>query len=189
MTRTPGTHDVALPAGGRLKLGVIADTHGRPHPDAARLVAAEAPDLLLHAGDIGDASCLSPFEAIAPLVRVRGNIDEDDAGPDTAVVRVVSERGETSLVIALTHIAVYGSRLRHDAHRDALHLGADLVVCGHSHVPLVARDRGLAIFNPGSCGPRRFALPITVGFIEISADGVAFRHVDCTTGERWRPAA
>lgn len=183
------THDIPLPASGRLTLGVIADTHGNPHADAASLLAAERPDVVLHAGDVGDAACLAPFAAIAPLVVVRGNIDrEDENWADSIVVRVISE-GTPALVIVLTHIAVYGSRLRHEAHRDARHIGGDLVVCGHSHVPLVARDRGVAVFNPGSCGPRRFGLPITVGFIDIGPTGVGFRHIDCTTGEPWRPAA
>ncbi|PKN58808.1 MAG: metallophosphoesterase [Deltaproteobacteria bacterium HGW-Deltaproteobacteria-14] len=185
----PATHDIALPPSGQLTLGVIADTHGTPHADAARLLAAEHPDVVLHAGDVGDAACLAPFAAIAPLIVVRGNIDRDDENwADSIVIRVISE-GAAALVIVLTHIAVYGSRLRHEVHRDARNLGGDLVVCGHSHVPLVARDRGVAVFNPGSCGPRRFALPITVGLIDIGPDGVGFRHLDCTTGERWRPRA
>lgn len=183
------THDIALPASGRLTLGVISDTHSSPHVDAAHVLAGEHPDLVLHAGDVGDGACLAPFAAIAPLVVVRGNIDRDDEPwPDTMLVRVLSG-GAPALVIVLTHIAVYGSRLRQEAHRDAQHLGGDLVVCGHSHVPLVARDRGVAVFNPGSCGPRRFDLPITIGVIDITPDGVAFRHLDCTTGERWSPAA
>ena len=65
--------------------------------------------------------------------------------------------------------------------------GADLVVCGHSHVPFAARDRGLTVFNPGSIGPRRFQLPIVFGLIDISRERIDVRHVDCETGERWLP--
>ena len=67
-------------------------------------------------------------------------------------------------------------------------LGAGLVVCGHSHVPFVTNDRGLALFNPGSVGPRRFALPIVFGVMEVTSAGVSLRHVDCETGLPWRPA-
>ncbi|TNF23959.1 MAG: metallophosphoesterase [Deltaproteobacteria bacterium] len=184
------SQDIAVPASGRLRLGVISDTHGHPHPEAAQLLAREAPDLVLHAGDIGDGACLDAFAAVAPLIVVRGNIDEPDDGvdgwPERRLLRVTSG-GHTALVILLTHIAVYGSRLRAEIQRDARHLGADLVVCGHSHVPLVASDHGVAVFNPGSCGPKRFSLPITVGLVDIAPDGVSFRHLDCVTGERWRP--
>jgi hypothetical protein len=64
---------------------------------------------------------------------------------------------------------------------------AVLVVCGHSHVPFPANDRGITVYNPGSVGPRRFHLPIVLGVIDVSAKGVALRHVDCETGEPWRP--
>ena len=66
--------------------------------------------------------------------------------------------------------------------------GAGLVVCGHSHVPFAAHDRGLTVFNPGSVGPRRFHLPIVFGVIEVRAEGVSLRHVDCETGLPWTPS-
>ena len=64
---------------------------------------------------------------------------------------------------------------------------AGLVVCGHSHVPLIARDRDLAVFNPGSVGPRRFQLPIVFGLIEVSSSAVRLAHIDCETGQAWKP--
>ena len=62
-----------------------------------------------------------------------------------------------------------------------------MVVCGHSHVPFLGRDRGHAVFNPGSSGPRRFQLPITLGVLDVSRSGVQMRHVDCETGLPWQP--
>jgi len=61
------------------------------------------------------------------------------------------------------------------------------VVCGHSHVPFLGRDRGLTIFNPGSIGPRRFHLPIVFGTIDVTPAGLRFAHVDCETGAPWTP--
>jgi hypothetical protein len=61
------------------------------------------------------------------------------------------------------------------------------VVCGHSHVPFIGRDRGLSVFNPGSIGPKRFHLPIVFGVIDIAKNGVSLQHIDCETGERWEP--
>jgi predicted phosphodiesterase len=61
------------------------------------------------------------------------------------------------------------------------------VVCGHSHIPFIARDRGVGVFNPGSIGPRRFGLPIVLGSIEITDTGAALKHIDCETGKPWMP--
>jgi predicted phosphodiesterase len=62
-----------------------------------------------------------------------------------------------------------------------------MIVCGHSHVPFVGKDRGLTVFNPGSIGPRRFHLPIVFGVLEIAAGKLSLRHVDCETGGAWEP--
>jgi uncharacterized protein len=90
--------------------------------------------------------------------------------------------------ILLLHIAVSGPRLRADAARLAKASSADLVVCGHSHVPFIGRDRGVLVFNPGSIGPRRFHLPIVFGVIELASNKLEMRHIDCETGDPWMPA-
>jgi predicted phosphodiesterase len=96
--------------------------------------------------------------------------------------------GERTLLnILLTHVAVCGPKLRADVARLARAEDASLVVCGHSHVPFAAHDEGITVFNPGSVGPRRFQLPIALGVIDVSAEGVSVRHVDCETGRPWRP--
>jgi uncharacterized protein len=65
--------------------------------------------------------------------------------------------------------------------------GARLIVCGHSHVPFIGRDRGLTVFNPGSIGPRRMHLPIVFGVLEIESARLTLRHIDCETGADWTP--
>jgi putative phosphoesterase len=142
----------------------------------------------LHAGDIGGLSVLDELAAIAPLFAVRGNIDTRARGlPDSWTLDV--QRGEQSLFkLLLVHIAVHGPKLRADAARLARAEGAALVVCGHSHVPFLGRDRGIAVFNPGSIGPRRFQLPIVFGVIDIDTQRVQMRHVDCETGRTWHPS-
>jgi putative phosphoesterase len=169
-----------------MKLVVISDTHSRPHPDAERWVAREEPARILHGGDVGARSVLARFEPIAPVLAVRGNIDPHEL-PDSIDVAFV--KGESVVFrLLLVHIAVSGVKIRADAAELARRHDASLVVCGHSHVPLSARDKGLTVFNPGSIGPRRFALPIVFGVIEISLErGVSMRHVDCETGESWTP--
>jgi putative phosphoesterase len=202
-----------------MRIAVISDTHSRPHPDSLTYVARQQPDAILHGGDIGDLAVLDRFAELAPLIAVRGNIDEHAADiPDSIDIAIVSgasdgmptlaearsagagdgspsrsgatnmtEGEHVRLKILLTHIAVYGPKLRADAARLAEAHGAQLVVCGHSHVPFIGRDRGLTLFNPGSIGPRRMHLPITFGVLEVSATAASLRHMSCETGERWSP--
>ena len=85
------------------------------------------------------------------------------------------------------HTLVYGPKIRADAAKLAGERGAKLIVCGHSHVPFVGRDRGLTVFNPGSIGPRRMHLPIVFGVLEIKAGKLSLKHIDCETGQEWLP--
>jgi putative phosphoesterase len=184
---------IFLRTDGGIRLAVIADTHSRPHPNSFRLVEAARPDAILHAGDIGDTSVLEQFRELAPVFAVRGNID--GRGPELPdlleldlTTREATEARETrGFKILLVHIGVNGPRLRADAARWAKQRGAELVVCGHSHVPFIGRDRGFGIFNPGSIGPRRFSLPIVFGICELSAGKLQMWHVDCESGDRWLP--
>jgi hypothetical protein len=178
--------NLEIPNGRPLRLAVVADTHSKPHPAAHELIAAEAPDAILHAGDIGVLSVLDELGTLAPVIAVRGNIDGRGVLPDSIDVGVTAG-GEVRLRILLTHIAVAGPRLRADAGRLAQQHEASLVVCGHSHVPFIGEDRGMTVFNPGSIGPRRFSLPIVFGMASIGSDGVAFEHISCETRERWSP--
>lgn len=178
---------IAVPDGGSLDVVVVADTHGRAHPDAPALIRKLAPGLIIHGGDIGDLEVLEPLRAIAPLLAVRGNIDARVAGfGDSMDIDFVRD-GRSVLKAWLTHIAVYGPKLRAEVARAARASAAGLVLCGHSHVPFIGRDKGLVMFNPGSIGPRRFHLPITFGVLSIGPTGIALRHVSCETGQIWLP--
>ena len=170
------------------RIAVVADTHSRPHPDAAGHLAALEPDAILHAGDIGDLTVLDDLARVAPVLAVRGNIDSHARQlPDVLTIDI--DAAGRPFRILMTHIAVYGPRIRADVARMARAQKAALVVCGHSHVPFIGQDAGLTVFNPGSIGPRRFTLPIVFGTIEVAPGGVRLTHVDCETGRAWSPPA
>ncbi len=170
-----------------IRVAVIADTHSAPHPNAAVAIAAMRPDAILHAGDIGDVRVLDTFAAIAPVIAVRGNIDEHAPHLPDVVSLDVRSAGASVYKILLLHIGVYGPKIRADAARLAHASAARMVVCGHSHVPFIGKDKGLTVFNPGSIGPRRFTLPIVFGVLEIANGKLDLHHVDCETGARWSP--
>lgn len=188
--------------GGALTLGVVADTHSQPHPMTRQRLAALSPDAILHAGDIGELSVLEELAAVAPVHAVRGNIDTRAPGvPDHLILDVHAADAELDddadadaegappplLRMLLLHIAVAGPRLRAEVGRLAAAEKASLIVCGHSHVPFIGRDRGIAMFNPGSVGPRRFALPICLGSIIVAQGRARLAHIDCETGLPWSP--
>jgi putative phosphoesterase len=186
LTRKSAT--LPMREGVSLRLAIVADTHSQPHPNTIAHLSTLRPDAILQPGDIGDLEVLEGLAAVAPVLAVRGNIDtRAQALPDTLVLDLVgSDRG---LRILLLHIGVNGPRLRADVARLARAEGASLVVCGHSHVPFIGRDRDLTVFNPGSIGPRRFHLPIVFGTMEVTPAGVRLGHVDCETGQAWMPPA
>jgi putative phosphoesterase len=177
------TSAIPLRDDGTLRIAVVSDTHSEPHPSTHRLLVERAPDAIIHAGDIGDLAVLEDLAAIAPLHAIRGNIDTHAREvPDVRVIEVARR-----LRIYLVHIGVYGPKLRAEVARAARKERANLVVCGHSHVPFLGQERDLAVFNPGSVGPRRFQLPIVFGQIDVTPTGVRFAHVDCETGRPWTP--
>src|SRR4051795_12482095 len=162
MAHSPVADQVRLQAtpGGHCRFAVVADTPSKAHPATAERLRELGPDSILHGGDIGDLQVLKDLAQIAPVYAVRGNIDVHAPGvPDVLTLEVLAG-SSMRLRILLTHIAVYGPKLRAEVAKRALATRAGLVVCGHSHVPFMGRDRGIGMFNPGSIGPRRFALPI-----------------------------
>ena len=168
--------------GDSVRLAVVSDTHSEPHEHTLEQLAALAPAAILHGGDIGDLAVLDALATVAPVYAVRGNIDTHARDlPDVLTLDVGTLR------ILMTHIAVYGPKLRSEVARMAKAEKAAMVVCGHSHVPFIGRDQGLAVFNPGSCGPRRFSLPIVFGTIDITPRGVKLQHVEAATGATWLP--
>lgn len=182
-----GEAELALSEQGELRVAVVADTHSQPHPLAASRIQALAPTAILHAGDIGNLSVLDDLAKIAPVIAVRGNIDERASDLPDSISITVRAGGQAALTLLLMHIAVYGPRVRADAARLASKHSARMIVCGHSHVPFIGKDRGLTVFNPGSIGPRRFHLPIVFGVLEVAGGKLTVRHVNCETGEAWSP--
>jgi putative phosphoesterase len=176
-------------ADGGFRFAVVADTHSKPHPATRERLLELKPDAILHAGDIGELAVLDGLAELAPVFAVRGNIDAQGSEvPELLLVELL--KGDAlKLRLLMLHIAVYGTKLRAEVARLASKERASLVVCGHSHVPFIGRDRGLSVFNPGSIGPRRFQLPIVLGAIEVTATSARLRHIDCETGEVWTPPA
>lgn len=172
---------------GEVRLAVVADTHSSPHPRSLELLKAFAPDAILHAGDIGELAVLDELATVARVIAVRGNIDgvANDL-PDELVIDLMDD-GVNVFRMLLVHIAVYGPKLRAEVARRAREVSASLVVCGHSHVPFIGRDKGLVIFNPGSIGPRRFQLPIVFGRMELRGGKLDLHHFSCETAARWEP--
>jgi putative phosphoesterase len=141
-------------------IGVISDTHHLLRPEA--LEALRGVDHILHAGDVGDPSILDALRALAPVTAIRGNIDEHGPCGHLPATEVVTLQGHTFYML-------------HD--RNALDLdpaaaGFSAVVSGHSHKPLIEWHKGVLYLNPGSAGPRRFSLPISIGLVTIGADGL-----------------
>lgn len=130
---------------------------------------------------------LDALRPVAPLFAVRGNIDTRAPDLPDLLSLDLCDGPRIAMRLLLVHIAVYGPKLRADVARVAREARASLVVCGHSHVPFLARDQGVTVFNPGSVGPRRATLPIVFGLIELTPAGLRLSHIDCETGAPWRP--
>lgn len=145
----------------RLTVGVVSDTHGLVRPEA--LDALRGSDVILHAGDIGGSHVLEELGALAPVIPVRGNVDGGWA-------RLLPERRR----LDLGGVAVLVLHDRAGLGLDPAAEGLGVVVFGHSHRPLAERRRGVLWFNPGSAGPRRFELPVSVG--RLIVQGGVVRH-------------
>lgn len=172
---------------GAFRFAVVADTHSKPHPASHARLTELRPDVILHAGDIGELSVLDDLARVAPVHAVRGNIDAQAAEvPDMLLLELRREE-VLKFRILLLHIAVYGPKLRAEVLRLAVQERVTLVVCGHSHVPFIGKDRGVSVFNPGSIGPKRFQLPIVLGVIDLAPETARLTHIDCETGSVWEP--
>jgi len=149
-----------------MRIGLISDTHGLLRPEV--FDAFEGVQRILHAGDVGKPEILTDLESIAPVTAVIGNTDGFDLRDRLAEVERLELAG-------LAVVVVHGHRLgspRPDTLR-AEHPDADVIVYGHTHRPLIERDRdGSLVVNPGAAGPRRFDLVPSVGILEL-ADGRA----------------
>ncbi len=147
---------VVTPGNALTLIGLISDTHGLLRPEA--LQALQDSHLIIHAGDIGDPELLTKLSSIAPVVTVRGNVDTGRWAadlPETAV----AEAGDVLLYVL------------HDVNKLDLNpraAGFEMVVSGHSHQPGQEERNGVLYINPGSAGPRRFRLPVTVARLDLA---------------------
>ncbi len=136
-------------------LGLISDTHSRIRPSA--LEALRGSDLILHAGDIGSADVITALNKIAPVHAIHGNIDREPLTTKYPGTEVVKSAG----------LSIYMLHNLQALDLDPRAAGFAAVVYGHSHKPEYYFKNGVLYFNPGSAGPRRFSLPISVGKIRV----------------------
>jgi len=147
------------------RVGLIADTHGMLRPEAVR--ALQGSEVIIHAGDIGKAEILKALRDVAPVTAVRGNIDRGawaQALPTTAALQI----GQVWVYVI------------HDIQELDLipeTAGFKVVVSGHSHQSSIRERNGILFVNPGSAGPRRFTLPVSVALMEVQGSTVDVRLV------------
>ncbi|MGB8535541.1 MAG: metallophosphoesterase family protein [Acidobacteriaceae bacterium] len=146
-------------------IGVISDTHGLLRP--AAIEALRGVEHILHAGDVGDASILDSLRRVAPVTAIRGNVDVGGPCSHLPATEVVTLHGHT----------LYMLHDRQALDLDPVAAGFSAVITGHSHKPLLEWRHGVLYMNPGSAGPRRFSLPVSIGLLTIGADGLQPRLV------------
>lgn len=147
-------------------VGVISDTHGLLRPEA--IEALRGADRIVHAGDVGAPEILDELAKIAPLTAVRGNVDRAEWASGIAKSELIEVEG----------VSIYVLHIREELDLNPRAAGVGVVVCGHSHVPGQEVRHGVLFFNPGSAGPRRFKLPVTVGRLMIKGGVVRGEIVD-----------
>jgi uncharacterized protein len=152
----------------RIRIGLIADTHGLLRPEARAFLAGS--HHIVHAGDIGEESILEELRAIAPTRAVRGN---NDSQPWASRLQ-----DRASITVGEVHLYV----IHNFADCAQLPDGVRVVVSGHSHKPRVERLDSVLFVNPGSAGPRRFKLPIAAGELLIEGGSIEARIVDLESG-------
>jgi putative phosphoesterase len=161
---------VALPS----LLGLISDTHGLLRPEA--VAALDGVDLILHAGDVGKADILDALWRIAPVIAVRGNVDKGAWAERLHLSEVVEAAGTSILML-------------HDVNAldlDPAVAGFDIVISGHSHKPGEIERDGVLYINPGSAGPRRFKLPVTVAKLDLKQSPWQAEIIDLSRTGDWR---
>ncbi len=150
-----------------VKIGVISDTHRLLRPEA--LAALEGVERIIHGGDVGGEDILDALGSIAPVTVVRGNTDYQSWATRLPACELIEVAGRSIYVV-------------HDIEDlgvDPVAAGVDVVVFGHSHQPVLEqRGDGVWYVNPGSAGPRRFGLPVTVARLEVSSTSIDGEIVD-----------
>ena len=152
-----------------MKVGVISDTHGLLRPEA--LAALSGVQHILHAGDVGDLAILNALREIAPVTAIRGNIDTSGPCAELPPTDFVELGGK---LLYLVHSVK-------DLDINPVVAGVAVVVSGHSHRPSIEGRDGVLYLNPGSAGPRRFDLPVSIAEVDITGE-IDARIVHLTAG-------
>lgn len=137
------------------KVGVISDTHGLLRPEAVTALAGS--ELILHAGDIGKPEIITELNRIAPVIAVRGNNDKGEWA------KIIPEHK----TIQVEEISIHLIHIVKEIALDLEQPSIQVIVSGHSHKPVIKEDQGILFLNPGSAGPKRFKLPISVACLHI----------------------
>jgi hypothetical protein len=139
-----------------MRVGIISDTHGLLRPEAER--ALHGVDLIIHAGDVGQPDILAKLKRVAPVFAVRGNVDIATWAKDLPTTTVVEADSASFYVL---------HNLRElDLRPDAAKF--DFVISGHTHQPQQSERNGVLYINPGSAGPRRFQLPVSLAVVDLT---------------------
>lgn len=161
-----------------LKIGVISDTHGLLRPEIPKVF--DGVDLIVHAGDIGRALVLDALGELAPVVAVKGNMDRGEWARSLRETQVVEV--QSAFLYVIHEIG------KMDLDPSAARFAA--VIHGHSHMPVAVEKDGVLYLNPGSAGPRRFRLPVSVAILNVSGISISWRMItieDPTEGFHPRP--
>jgi hypothetical protein len=149
-----------------LTIGVISDTHGLLRPEAIEVLVGV--DHILHAGDVGDLGILDRLRAIAPLTAIHGNVDVSGICGMLPATEAVELGGR---VFYLVHAL-------QDLDLDPVAAGVAVVVSGHSHRPGMEERKGVLYLNPGSAGPRRFDLPVTLAMVRLAGESLTAQIIN-----------
>lgn len=142
-----------------MNIAVLSDTHGLLRPEVLPHLAGV--DAILHAGDVGDAAILNRLAAFAPVYAIRGNVD---TAPELLTL-------PEALLVELGGVFIF---MLHDLKTlDAVPHGVRVVASGHSHQPRTTDGGGVLHLNPGSCGPRRFSLPVSLARLHLGTEVTA----------------
>jgi uncharacterized protein len=151
-----------------MKIGVISDTHGLLRPQVLTTLREAKVEQILHAGDIGTEEVLSALQTVAPTTAVRGNTDHQPWSATMPRDHLVEIAGRTLYLIhELARIALDPAAAR-----------VDVVVFGHTHEPLLEQRGDVLYLNPGSAGPGRFSLPVTLALLTLDQREVSARLVE-----------
>ena len=160
----------AFDAGEQVIIGVISDTHGLLRPEA--LAALRGSDHIIHAGDIGDPAILKSLGEIAPVAAIRGNVDRDPWAKKIPATNVLGVAG----------VSIYILHNLNELDLKPEAAGFQVVVSGHTHKHKSETKNGVLYFNPGSAGPRRFRLPVTVGRLRLQDRKVSAEIIEILPG-------